>query len=252
MPEPHIRLPPAKFKGLLQGIHNAVPSPFSYEHPVHHHMEHTKPTAGIPVLQGNDLPFREVAGKAHPTQFDQDLTGGRPVDWKGEGNHCLGALGQVLQGIPHKFGVIGYYGSAAAAAVELAQPGIEQFHIIGNLGHGAHSGARGADGILLINGDGRRDALNSVHKGPVHTLHKLAGIGRKGFHVPALALCIEGIKSQGGFSRSAYPSNHGDVIQGDFKIQVLEIVLPGTFDPNALVGHFVCLLPFHLINFRGS
>lgn len=59
----------------------------------------------------------------------------------------------------------------------------------------------------------------------VHLGQKLPGVGRKGFHVTALALCIHNVKGQGGFSRARRPADHYQFVAGNVQADVFEIVL---------------------------
>ena len=53
---------------------------------------------------------------------------------------------------------------------------------------------------LLLNRDDRRKAIDLVHVGTLHPPQKGSGVSRKTLHVPALTLCINGIKGQGAFA----------------------------------------------------
>ena len=74
---------------------------------------------------------------------------------------------------------------------------------------------------------------------PSRAYNSLARVGRKAFHVAALALGIERIKGQRGFAGTADPGYHCDSIQRDFEIKIFQIMLPGAFDPNRLCFHFL-------------
>ncbi len=89
---------------------------------------------------------------------------------------------------------------ATTLAKELSQAGIEELHIIGDLGHGTDRGAGGAYRVFAVDGNGRRDTINAVHLGPVHTVHELPGVRGECLHVPALSLGVERIKGKRRFS----------------------------------------------------
>jgi hypothetical protein len=116
--------------------------------------------------------------------------------------------------------------------VEESDPGVEEFHIVRELGHGSHGGAGGPHGVLAVNGNGRRDVLDPVHLRPVHALHELTRIGREGLHVAALAFRVEGVKGERGFAGTAQTCNDRDAVERDVEIEILEIVLPGTPDSD--------------------
>ena len=87
----------------------------------------------------------------------------------------------------------------------------EQFEMIMQLGHGADRRARRSDWTALIDGYGRRDALDALDVRFVHAIEKLAGIGRKTLDVATLAFCIKNIESQGRLSGT---TDAGDDSQG--------------------------------------
>jgi hypothetical protein len=59
---------------------------------------------------------------------------------------------------------------------------------------------------------------------------ELAGVRGERFHVPALALGIDGIEGQAGFARSGQAGDDHQPIPGDFDIHVLEIMFAGAAD----------------------
>ena len=81
--------------------------------------------------------------------------------------------------------------------------GVEHAQVIVNLGDGAYRGAGAARGGLLLDGDGRRESLDGIHVGPLHLVEELAGVSGKRFHIPALALRINGVESQRRFAGAA-------------------------------------------------
>ena len=66
---------------------------------------------------------------------------------------------------------------AAFRAMGDTDPGIEQSEIIVNLRHGSHSGAGVPVRRLLVDGNGRRQAVNALHIGLLHLTQELTGIG---------------------------------------------------------------------------
>ncbi|MNV59503.1 hypothetical protein D3C71_1519320 [compost metagenome] len=120
---------------------------------------------------------------------------------------------------------------------QLARTGEQQLQVVVQLRHRAHGGAAGAHGVGLVDGDGRRHALDLVHSGLVHAVEELAGVGAEGLHVAALALGIERVKHQAGFARAAGPRDHREFAGADVQIQVLEVVLACAADTDQSLGH---------------
>ena len=116
----------------------------------------------------------------------------------GEGHHqaqglftrCIDQLLEdAVRGVP-------LHRPAAAVAVQPGGAGEEQLQVVVELGHGADGGAGGAHRVGLVDGDTRRDAVDALHLGPVHTVEELAGVGGEGLHVAALSLGVDGIEGE--------------------------------------------------------
>ena len=102
--------------------------------------------------------------------------------------------------------------------------------IVIDFGDGADGGARILGGGLLLDGNGRRQALDMVHIRLPHQLQELAGIGGEAFDIAALALGIDGVEGQRGFARAGQAGDHGQRVAGDLDVDILEIVLAGAAD----------------------
>jgi hypothetical protein len=113
-----------------------------------------------------------------------------------------------------------------------ADPGEEEPQVVVDLGDRPHGGAGIAAGCLLIDGDGRREALDEVHVGLVHLAQELAGVGGEGLHVAALPFGVDSVEGQGGFPRAGKPSEHNQLFPGDLQIDVFQVVLAGTPDDD--------------------
>jgi hypothetical protein len=84
--------------------------------------------------------------------------------------------------------------------VRFADPGVEEPEVVVDLGHRADSRARVARRRFLVDGDGRGEPLYEVDVGLVHLAQELAGVGREGLHVAALALGVDGVEGEGGLA----------------------------------------------------
>ena len=106
-----------------------------------------------------------------------------------------GAFRQLQQPVHHLGHGLTLDGKARGGGVGGADARPQKAHVVVNLGDRAHGGTRIATGRLLLDGNGRREALDGVHVRFLHHLQKLAGVGRKALHVAPLPLgidCIEG------------------------------------------------------------
>ena len=104
---------------------------------------------------------------------------------------------------------------AAHRAVGSPHPGIEQPEIVVNFGDGAYGGAGVFGGGFLIDGDGRAEPFNGLHIGLLHLPQKLPGIGGNTLHIPALAVGVDGIKGQAGFTGTGKPGKDDKLISWD-------------------------------------
>ena len=144
--------------------------------------------AGVALLmqQGFNFLLREV---------------GRNLDGKGQNQAwVIVVLCQLANLLGDAVGIVAAHRLGALAAIQLAQTGVQQLDVIVQLRHGAHGTARVAHRVHLVNGNGGQDAFNAVDLGLVHAVQELARIGRKGFHIAPLPLCIQGIKGQRAFA----------------------------------------------------
>ena len=119
---------------------------------------------------------------------------------------------------------------SANRAMGHAYPGIEQTQVVVNFGNRTHGGTGVFRGGFLVNGNGRGKAFDIVHVGLFHLAQKLPRIGGKGFHIAALALCIDGIKSKGRFSRAGKAGENDQLISGDGEADIFQVMLSGPFN----------------------
>ena len=190
------------------------------------------------VLLQLDL-FRQVIGDAvHPAADIARLAGVLehfgvlallPPDHRG---HDLdaGALGQgkhLVDDLVHRL-LFDLF--AADGAVGRAHPGPQQTEIVIDLRHGAHGGPGVLAGGLLVDGDGGGQAVDIVHVRLLHLAQEHAGIGAERLHIPPLSLGIDGVKGQGGLTRTGQPREHHQLVPGDAHVDVLQVVHPRAFD----------------------
>ncbi len=83
---------------------------------------------------------------------------------------------------------------------------------------------------LLIDRDGRRQALDVIHVGLVHLAEELPSVRREGLDVAALALGVDGVERQRALARAGQPGDHDELVAGDLEIEALEVVLASAAD----------------------
>jgi len=128
---------------------------------------------------------------------------------------------------------------AADRAVRNADAGIQQTQIIVNFGYGSHCGTRVFRRGLLVDGNRRGQPLNVIHVRFIQLPQKLAGIGRKRFHIAALPLGVNRIKRKGGFSGAGKAGKNHQLVARNLNIDILQVVLSGAFDQNVFSRHTV-------------
>jgi hypothetical protein len=89
-----------------------------------------------------------------------------------------------------------------------------------------------ARGRLLLDRDGGREAVDMLDVRLLHHLEELARVGREGFHVPPLALRIDGIEGERGFARTGEAGDDRQALARDIHVDGLQIVLPRAADGN--------------------
>jgi hypothetical protein len=87
-------------------------------------------------------------------------------------------------------------------------------------------------GRLLLDGDGRRQAVDLVDVRLLHHLEELAGIGRQALDVAALALGIDRVEGERGLARAGQAGHHDQAVARQVEVDVLQIVLARAAEMN--------------------
>jgi hypothetical protein len=127
-------------------------------------------------------------------------------------------------------------GLAAVGTVRHADAREEQSQVVVDLGDGADGRAGVARGGLLVDRDGRGEALDEVDVGLVHLAEELAGVGREALDVAALALGVDRVKGQRRLARPRESGKDDQLVAGYLHGEVFEVVDARALDPNRL-GH---------------
>ena len=118
--------------------------------------------------------------------------------------------------------------------MRLAQPRHENPQVVVNLGHRADGAPRRVAGVLLLDGDRRRKALDVIDLRLLHLADELPGVGAEAFDVAPLALGIDRVHGQRGLARAARPAADGQPVAGNVDVDALEIVLLRAADLDEL------------------
>ena len=150
-----------------------------------------------------------------------------------------GALGQLGQAVDDLLRGLAVEPHPVLGAVGHADAGVQQAEVVVDLGDGAHRRPGVAGGRLLVDGDGRRQALDEVDVGLVHLAQELPGVGAQRLHVAPLALGVDGVEGQAGLAGAGQAGEDDQPVAGQLDVHVLEVVLPGTADDELVERHRV-------------
>ena len=125
-----------------------------------------------------------------------------------------------------------------SGAMRPARACVEQTHVVVDFGDRADGGSGVLAGRLLLDGNGRGEALDRIHVRLVHLLQELPGVGGQGLHVPPLPLRIEGVERQGGLPGAADPRDDDELVPGNLRVDVLQVVLAGALDDDLSLSHW--------------
>ena len=137
---------------------------------------------------------------------------------------------------------------ARMVAVGRSGAGIEQSHIVVDLGGGAYGGAGVLVGGLLLDADYRTQSGDLVHVGALHATKEIARIGRESLDVAALPLGVDGVEGKRRLPRARQSGDDGQASTGYLHVDVFQIVHSGTVDIDFLVfalhvSRFLFVLP---------
>ena len=142
-------------------------------------------------------------------------------------HHELGALGELHHLVDHLLRGLRGDRAAAVVAVGMAHPGPEQAQVVVDLGDRAHRRARVARGGLLVDRDGRAEALDRVHVRLVHLAQELARVRGQRLHVAALPLGVDRVECQARLTGPGQARDHDQRIARQPQVEILEVVLAG-------------------------
>ncbi len=126
---------------------------------------------------------------------------------------------------------------AAVQAVGAAHARVQQAQVVVDLGGGGDGRARIAGGVLLPDGDCRRDAVDHVDVGLLDALQELARVGRQRLDVAALALGVDGVERERRLARPRDAGHHRQRVVRNLEVDVLQVVDARSAYDDAVVRH---------------
>ena len=228
----------AEAHGLFERVQQAGAAVRLQGQAVDHHLDGSALGQGGQVgVEPQHLAVDQQAREAQPLQPQAQRLGGLSAD-AGVGEADRGGLPAVLlqQRRHDAAGRAALHRLVALPAVQLSHLGEQQPHVVGQLGHGADRGAGVLHRVALVDGDGRRDALDVLDLRLVHALQELPRVGRKALHVAPLPLGVQRVERQAGLARAADAGDDEQLVQRDVQRQVLEVVVLGANDADDFGG----------------
>ncbi len=141
-----------------------------------------------------------------------------------EANQQAGAGSALAELSGDHFGGFAHHLTSAVAAERASDARVQQPHVVVDFRRRADGRAGVADAVLLPDGDGRRDAVDSIDVRLLHPLEKLARVRGQRFDVPALPFRVDRVEGERRLSRSAHAGDDNQRPDRQGQIDILEIV----------------------------
>ena len=122
-------------------------------------------------------------------------------------------------------------------AVRHADVGEEQPEVVVDLGDGADRRTRIRAGRLLLDGDGRRQAVDQIDVRLFHLLEELPGVGGQRFDVAPLALGVDRVEGERRLAGARQAGDHHQLIAREVDVDILEVVDARAAHRNPVVRH---------------
>ena len=118
-----------------------------------------------------------------------------------------------------------------------ADVGEEQPQVVVDLGDRADRRTRVRPGRLLLDRDGRRQAVDQVDVRLLHLLEELAGVGGQRFDIAPLALGVDRVEGERGLARPRQAGNDDQPVTREVDVDILEVVDARAAHRNPVVRH---------------
>ena len=183
-----------------------------------------------PSTRTRTKPWRRAAANTRSPSVLRSLMSGPSTRMRLPSGSLPDAVGDLLHGHTRDL-------TAALGAVRMADAREEQPQVVVDLGHGADRGARVAAGALLVDGDGRGEAVDLVDVGLLHLAQELPRIGGQRLDVAALALGVDGVEGQAGLAAAGQAGDDDEPVARQLDVDVLEVVFAGAANDEMILGH---------------
>ena len=125
----------------------------------------------------------------------------------------------------------------AEVAVRHADVGEQQPQVVVDLGDRADGRARIRAGGLLLDGDGRRQAVDQIDVRLLHLLEELPGVRRQRLDIAPLAFGVDRVEGERRLARARQAGDDDQLVARDVDVDVLEVVDARAAHRNPVVRH---------------
>ena len=115
----------------------------------------------------------------------------------------------------------------ALMAVRDADVGEQQPQVVVDFGDGADRRSRVRGGRLLLDGDGRRQAVDQIDVGLLHLLEKLARVGRQRLDIAPLPLGVNRVEGERRLARARQPGDDRQLVPRNIDVDIAKVMNAG-------------------------
>jgi hypothetical protein len=233
-------------EGGFQGVGQARPQVVAHDQPIDHDLDRV-----LAVLVQVDLlaELAERAVDAHarialPLEIEEQLLVLALAPAHDRRQHQQArARRQREDAIDHLLDGLGGDDAAALRTVRDTDAREENAQVVVDLGDGADRRARILGGRLLLDRDGRRQALDRVDVRLLHLLEELPRVRRQRLDVAALSLGVDRVERQRRLPGAGQAGEHHQLVTRDLDVDAFQIVLAGSTDDDPVTSHDRTIMP---------
>jgi hypothetical protein len=123
--------------------------------------------------------------------------------------------------------------------VHAPDPREEEAQVVIDLGHCPDRRARVPARALLVDADGRAEAVDLVDIRLLHLTQELPRVGAERLDVAALPLRVDRVEGEAALAASRQPGDHDQPVARHLHVEVFEVVLARAAHDDPVGGHRV-------------
>ena len=145
------------------------------------------------------------------------------------------AFGNAITASVTDWTVSGWSSRSQTRTIGASDARPEQAQVVVDLGRGPDGGSRGLGRVLLLDRDRRRQAVDQVDVGLLHSLEELPRVRGERLDVPALPLGVDRVERERGLAGAGRPGDDGERPARDLEVEVFEVVLSCSADDDVVL-----------------